>query len=70
MRFLVFAGKFFYPHGGWDDLKLITGNYDSAIDFAKTAANTASDFDWSQVVDTETMRAIFEVNPMNPMESE
>lgn len=54
-RYLVFAGDFYYPGGGWDDFKGAHDTLESAQGAAKTAGG-----DWCHIVDTETMAVALE----------
>jgi hypothetical protein len=48
-RFLLFAGIFYYPNGGWDDFK---GSYDTPAEAAKAVLTMKND--WWHAVDTKT----------------
>lgn len=55
-RYLVFAGHFYYPSGGWDDFK---GSFDSLKDAKKQARDTFDKgCDWYHVVDSVTQRIV------------
>lgn len=45
-RYLLFAGKFYYPSGGWTDLVSSSNILDQVVE---EAANT--EYDWFQIVD-------------------
>lgn len=49
-RYLVFAGDYYYPNGGWDDLK---AEFDT---YAEVAANLCKfdNYDWVHVIDCLT----------------
>jgi len=49
-RFLLFAGDFYYPNGGWDDFK---GDFDS-VENAKDWLEGDGGADWAHVIDTTT----------------
>lgn len=46
-RYLLFAGRNYYPSGGWSDY---VGSY---VDTDDAAAQRPSDSDWAQIVDTQ-----------------
>ena len=48
-RYLLFAGDFYYPRGGWSDHR---GDFETIEDAVEAAA--ASRIDWYQVVDFTT----------------
>ncbi len=52
-RFLVFVGHDQHPGGGWNDF---IGSADTVED--AVAAAEGADYEWSQVVDTETGLAV------------
>jgi len=54
-RYLLFAGERYYPSGGWSDYKMDFVSVESAIQ----AVIGLDDYDWWQVVDSET-RSIVE----------
>lgn len=69
-RYAVFAGDFYYPVGGWSDLRGIWSDERDAIATAeKWVEGTPthigdyiyhrSEYDWVQVVDLETHELIF-----------
>lgn len=49
-NYLLFAGGFYYPSGGWDDFR---GSY-STPEEAKEVAESLTYIDWWHVVDSET----------------
>lgn len=49
-RYMVFRGDSYYPSGGWGDFVGFFG-----LEQAKKEAFG----DWSQIIDTETMKEIF-----------
>lgn len=67
-KYLLFAGPFYYPGGGWEDF---IGSYRS-IDEAKKAFDEQcekhSDINWAHIVDVDTGKRILENIPgMNNM---
>jgi hypothetical protein len=52
-RYLLFAGSFYYPAGGWSDF---LGDFDSVDEAHRSAP--ASDFDLLEVIDTKTMKDV------------
>lgn len=52
-QFLVFAGDFYYPGGGWDDF---IGVFDSI----EAARKGVPDKDWHQIVDANTLQIVDE----------
>lgn len=53
-RYLVFAGEYYYPTGGWDDF---VGDYDDLEDATAAGKNPGHDGEWHQwwhVIDSET----------------
>jgi hypothetical protein len=52
-RFLVFAGDFYYPSGGWGDFDSIDEAKDKLLKIHK-------DWEWSQVIDSETKKEVVE----------
>ena len=50
-RFVVFAGDYYYPGGGWDDFNASFDTLEEVWKYQKTALKNA---DWSQVIDLET----------------
>ena len=53
-RYLLFAGDYHYPNGGWSDF---VDSFDS-VEEAQDHLNHSKDsylVDWAHVVDTETM---------------
>ena len=50
-RYLVFAGDYFYPGGGWSDFVDSYKEVDDAIRVAVEEAK--SDHRWAHIVDTE-----------------
>lgn len=61
-RYLLFVVKRYYPSGGWEDFR---GDFDTADAAAmighELSINTPEfDGDWIQIVDTTTMKDIYE----------
>ena len=64
-RFLVFAGSYYYPCGGWDDFRGSYATFDEAdarcqelvkseeVDMGRYVYHRSEE-DWAQVVDGET----------------
>lgn len=62
MRYAVFAGDDYYPHGGWKDFRSVHETLVEA-DAAADALVRAGDYmspDWWQVVDLETQELLSE----------
>ncbi len=61
-RFALFHGEFYYPNGGWDDLK---GFYDDPNEAKRNAPKKEGH--WWHIVDLET-RELFDSgdNPIKP----
>lgn len=51
MRYLLFAGNRFYPGGGWRDYKM---DFPSAESAQNAVNGFLDDYDWWQVVDSQT----------------
>jgi hypothetical protein len=60
--FLVFAGDFYYPEGGADDLILVTDDREVAITEAQKAVVEAGNLSWGQVYDLEARKTIVSIN--------
>lgn len=64
--FLLFAGSFYYPWGGWDDLIGVFDTMEEAIarGTAKELCGHSNvewnEFDWCQVVDLNTLEVVYE----------
>jgi hypothetical protein len=56
-RFLVFAGDFYYPSGGWGDFQ---GDFDSIDEAKDKLLKIHKDWEWSQVIDSETKKEVVE----------
>ena len=54
-RYLLFAGEYYYPSGGWRDF---WGAFDSVDDARKELDAQIGSYDWYHIVDTETMEQI------------
>lgn len=52
-RYLVFAGFFYYPCGGWEDLAGTADTYESALIMAQDALEKG--YEWRHIVDLEAM---------------
>lgn len=57
MLYLVFAGDFYYPLGGIDDLKASLKNKDEAL---LTVEEHYGSFDWCHVYDCQEQKIIWE----------
>lgn len=57
-RYLLFAGDRYYPSGGWRDYKMDF----SSVESAKTAVTGLDDYDWWQIVDSETRQIVESVD--------
>ena len=55
-RYAVFAGAAYYPMGGWDDLILLTDEYEEAL--ATIAPYEGSYYRWAHVVDLHTQKPV------------
>lgn len=53
-RFLAFAGRNYYPRGGWDDFEGDFEELESAKSFLLEEQK-----DWAQIFDTETQKIIW-----------
>lgn len=60
-RFLVFAGKFYYPYGGFRDLRSSHDDMQEALEAAREAEHTHvmdERADWWHVVDASTGKIV------------
>ncbi len=48
-HYLLFAGNYLYPNGGWDDFRDSFNTYKECIDWI-----AESKFEWHQIVDSIT----------------
>jgi len=55
-RFLLFAGSYYYPSGGWNDFVQSFESLESAKDYIIT---NVSGYDWIQIVDSKTEEIVF-----------
>lgn len=55
-RYFVFRGHNYYPAGGWSDF---ASSFDTTEEAYKFLTTNKGDYDWCQIVDTETERTIF-----------
>lgn len=53
-RYLVFAGYYYYPSGGWDDFV----DFAESIDIGIQKARNVDYNDWWHIVDSETMEVV------------
>lgn len=51
-RYLLFAGEYYYPSGGFNDYK---GSFDS---IEEAISNVMSYHDWYHIVDLDTLKII------------
>lgn len=59
-RYLVFAGRNFFPRGGADDLQgTAYTELSEAVRIASRYVTATADFEWAQVYDTITQEVIF-----------
>jgi hypothetical protein len=58
-RYLLFAGYYDYPSGGWNDFK---GTYatpeEARADLATMGVRGTLDTDWAHIVDSETLTVV------------
>ncbi len=51
-RYLLFAGKNYYPYGGWTDFQSTS---DEVSELIEQMAMSDEGYGWWQIVDTQTM---------------
>lgn len=56
-RYLVFGSSIYYPAGGWEDFLEAYDTLEQA-QARKDAYEAESQYQWSHVVDTETMETL------------
>lgn len=58
-KYVVFAGEFFYPAGGWEDM---VGVFDNIEDARKLVSRNKREWrrdnKWYQIVDLKTLRIV------------
>lgn len=50
-QFIIFAGSFYYPCGGWNDFR---GSFDTVEECQNYLLNNKFKFDWFQIVHRDT----------------
>lgn len=60
-RYLIFAGGFYYPHGGWDDYIGYKTKYNVAVELAQKMIDS-EDYDWVQIVDNKTLKTMITIS--------
>lgn len=67
MRYLVFAGQYYYPSGGWDDYRAQFDNLDEARSYAKSLIKFEQSYlggwinvgeDWWQIISLESLTVV------------
>jgi hypothetical protein len=56
-RYLLFAGKYYYPSGGWDDLEDTSDDLNALHEKARAMESSKQ---WWQIVDTQTLQKIMQ----------
>lgn len=60
--YFIFAGKFHYPRGGWDDYKMWTVTLNEAYDEARALQGSV---DWWQIVSSKSLTVLDQWNNPN-----
>jgi hypothetical protein len=57
-RYAVFAGRDYYPNGGWEDLFCVCGSLEEARTHAQIGMESIFGDSWWQIVDLEAVKIV------------